>query len=332
MVRNVLFSARGFPIMALPILALTSLTFPGLTSRALGQVRPVVDTPVSAPASTTSLPDHKIVPDDLIAVSVYDEPELSRNVRVGKDGTIVMPILKDGLRVEGLLPRQLEAEISRHLMEEQILVHPVVSVSILDYATHMISVVGAVHTSGQFTITDPISVYDALSKAGWTTNDAGSELLLTTSESAPPQRINLEALQLNKDPALNVMLKGGEVVSVPTAPKVWVTGNVTHPQAVPIRNPADATVLKVVASAEGLTQYYGKTAYIYRADEKGVRHEIPVPLKDIYHHTKQDVPLLADDILLIPDDNGTKRREMIQVLQTLGAAGASAAIVTGLRP
>ena len=77
---------------------------------------------------------------------------------------------------------------------------------------------------------------------------------------------------------------------------------------------------------------YKRQAYIYRADDKGIRHEIPVPLKDIVHHTKQDVPLLADDILLIPDDNGTKRRELLQTLQSLGAAGASAAIVTGLRP
>lgn len=326
-VTDVLSSARRLPMLAVLGLAMLGLTLP-----ALAQVRPVVDTPSAAPPVTTSLPDHKIVPDDLLAVSVYDEPELSRNVRVGKDGLIAMPMLKSGLRVEGLLPRELEAEISRRYVDEQILVHPLVSVSIMDYATHLVSVVGAVKTAGQFTITEPITVYGALAKAGWTTSDAGPDLLLTVSESEPPRKINIDALQLNKDPSLNVPLKGGEVVSVPAAPKVWVTGNVTHPQPVPIHNPADATVLKVVASAEGLTQYYGKTAYIYRADDKGVRHEIPVPLKDIVHHKKQDVALLADDILLIPDDNGTKRREMLQILQTLGAAGASAAIVTGLRP
>jgi protein involved in polysaccharide export with SLBB domain len=315
-------------IVPLPVLAALLL----YVSPVSAQVRPVVDTPVSAPSSSTSLPDHKIVANDLLDITVYEEPELSQRRRVGKDGTIVMPYLKDALKVEGLLPRELQDEIARRYVDQQILVHPLVSVSILDYATHMVNVVGNVKNAGQFTITEPITLYAALAKAGWTTSDAGSELLLTVSASEPPRRINIEALQLNKDPSLNVMLKGDEVVDVPVAPKVWVTGNVTHPQPVPIRNPSDATVLKVVASAEGLTQYYGKTAYIYRADDKGIRHEIPVPLKDIVHHTKQDVPLLADDILLIPDDNGTKRRELLQTLQSLGAAGASAAIVTGLRP
>ena len=51
----------------------------------LGQVsRPVIDTVVAAPTVTTTLPDHKLVPNDLVSVSVFDEPEVSKPaVRVG---------------------------------------------------------------------------------------------------------------------------------------------------------------------------------------------------------------------------------------------------------
>jgi len=49
------------------------------------------------------------------------------------------------------------------------------------------------------------------------------------------------------------------------------------------------------------------------------------------HRKAQDVQLFADDILLIPDDNGNTRRSILQSLQALGGAGASAAIVTGMR-
>lgn len=296
-----------------------------------GQVRPVVDTPTAASAPTTSLPDHKLVPNDLISVSVYDEPELSRSVRVGKDGTVVMPLLKDPVHVEGLLPRELEDEISHELVDQQILVHPLVTVAILEYASRMISVVGDVKVPGQFTITNSITLLEALAKSGWTTTDAGPDLLFSKSASDPPRRINIEQLQTTTDPAINLVLTGGEVVNVPDAPKVWVTGNVTHPQAVPVRKPGDATVLKVVASVEGLTQYYAKTAYIYRADpaDGGRRHEIPVPLKAIMHRKSQDVPLIADDILLIPDDNGYIRRQILSELQTLSGGAASAMIVYG---
>jgi polysaccharide export outer membrane protein len=297
--------------------------------------RPVVDTPIAATSSTTSLPDHAIVPNDLLSVSVFDEPEASRpSVRVGTDGTIVMPLLKDKLKVDGLQPLELADEISRRLVAEQILVHPLVSVAILEYASRMISVVGAVKIPGQFNITGPIPLLEALAKAGWTTNEAGSELTFATSAKDAPRKINIDQLtNASTDSSVNLTLTGGEVINVLEAPKIWVTGNVAKPQAVPVRKPGDATVLKVVASVEGLTQYYAKVAYIYRADplDGGKRKEIPVPLKEIMHRKKQDVSLVADDILLIPDDGGYVRRQILNELQTLSGGAASASIVFGLQ-
>ncbi len=294
--------------------------------------RPVVDTVVAAPSGTSSLPDHQIVPNDLISISVFDEPEVSKPaVRVGMDGTIVIPTLANRLHVEGLLPREVEEEVRRELISEQILVHPIVSVSIQEYATRQISVVGDVKIPGQFNITGPITLLEALAKAGWTTPEAGPDLLFSKSTADAPRKINILQLQASADPAMNVTLTGGEVVSVPDAPKVWVTGNVTHPQAVPIRNPNDATVLKVVASVEGLTPYYNQFAYIYRPDGTGKREEITVRLKDIMHRKAQDVALLVDDILLIPDDNGTKRRAFLQTLQGMAGAASSASVVYGFQ-
>lgn len=290
-----------------------------------GQVRNASDI-----SQTTSLPDHKIAPEDLIGVFVFDEPQLSKNVRVGKDGTIVMPVL-GVMHVQGLLPREFEAEMKRQLTESQILIHPSVAVTLMEYASRMVSVVGDVKNPGQFPITQPITLMEALAKAGWATSDAGSLILLTREGSETPQKIDI--LQLQSDQKLNVLLNGGEVVDVPEAPKVWVTGNVTKPQAVPVKNPADASVLKVLSVAEGLTQYYGKIAYIYRIDAgaKNGRQEIPIPLKDMMHRKKPDVPLFADDILLIPDDNGVKRRAILQTLASFGSTATSAAILYATR-
>jgi polysaccharide biosynthesis/export protein len=297
---------------------------------ATAQVRPVVDTAMTAPGANTTMPDHQIVPNDLLSIMVFNEPGLSKTQRVSIDGTIQMPGLKDPMKVAGLLPRDVEAKVSDELLNQQILVHPVTSVSIIEYAPKMVSVVGDVKNPGQFTVPGPISLYEALAKAGWTTQEGGGDVLLTKSPSEPPVRINLMQLQLGKDSSLNPMLTGGEVVNVPDAPKVWVTGNITKPQAVPIRTPSDASVLKVVATAEGLTQYYNKTAYVYRANATGNRTEITVPLWAIMHRKASDVALMSDDILLIPDDNGTKRREFLQILQGMAGAGASAGVLVGI--
>jgi len=49
------------------------------------------------------------------------------------------------------------------------------------------------------------------------------------------------------------------------------------------------------------------------------------------HRKAQDIALASDDILLIPDDNGTKRRDFLQILQTMAGAGASAGVLVGIQ-
>jgi len=52
---------------------------------------PVAQPPVAqpaAPVSTPSLPDRRIVPNDLLSISVFDQPSLSLRARVKADGTV----------------------------------------------------------------------------------------------------------------------------------------------------------------------------------------------------------------------------------------------------
>ncbi len=192
--------------------------------------------------------------------------------------------------------------------DQQILMRPGVTVSIPENPTAYISVVGDVKIPGQFEIKAPITLIEALAKAGWATASAGPDLMLSVRGSVA-QRINIWQLQQSLDPALNVLLTGGEVIVVPDAPKVWVTGHVQHPQAVPIRGPGGITLLQVLAYVDGLTPNYNKTAYVYRVGEGRRRYEIAVPLKDIMDRTAQDVRLLENDVLLIPDDEPGVHRE-----------------------
>jgi polysaccharide export outer membrane protein len=277
--------------------------------------------PAAAPsAPPLSLPDHKILPNDLLSIAVYDEPELSRSVRVDVDGRIEVPQLTEKLQAVGLMPREIEKEISSALVDGQILLHPVVAVSILEYAERSISVVGDVKMPGQFRITSPISLLEALAKAGWVTSDAGPDVLLTTADSPAPRKINLRDLQMSTDRSLNVTLTGGEIISIPDAkqelaarfpegPKIWITGNVGHPVVYSIANPADATVLKVMASAGGDAQNYAKTAWVYRREGAGNRRSISISLSDIMHRKAPDVTLQADDVLLVPDSDTKKMQE-----------------------
>src|SRR5205085_4951190 len=62
----------------------------------------VPGTPISN--TTANLPAQKIGPRDLIAIDVYDSPELTRSVRVGGDGMVRVPMLIQRIQAEGLMP------------------------------------------------------------------------------------------------------------------------------------------------------------------------------------------------------------------------------------
>src|SRR5438552_1947791 len=86
-------------------------------------------TPMADPAAT-NLPAQKIGADDLLAVSVYDAPELTRTVRVGTDGTIRLPMLKQRIKVEGLMPSDVEGAVAGALKDEELIINPFVSVTV----------------------------------------------------------------------------------------------------------------------------------------------------------------------------------------------------------
>src|SRR5580658_8127565 len=130
-------------------------------------------------AGKENLPAQKLGVDDLIAVSVYDAPELTRTLRVEEDGTIHLPLLKNGVQASGIFPRQLETSIATALKSEQILVDPFVKVTVVEYHSRPISVMGAVHRPVTFQSVGKVTLLDALARAEGLINNAGTEVLIT---------------------------------------------------------------------------------------------------------------------------------------------------------
>jgi polysaccharide export outer membrane protein len=268
---------------------------------------------------------------------VYDAPELTRTVRVGADGLIRLPMLKQLVKAQGLMPAQLESAIGKALQDEQIIVDPFVTVTVAEYNSRPISVAGAVKQPLTFQATFPVTLLEAITRAGGLAPEAGAEILVTRPQPGPDgaastltQRILVKGLIDAADPALNIVLKGGEEVRVPESGKVYVIGNVKTPGAFPVGDGTESTVLKMLALSQGLMPYSTKEAYIYRREANGSKNEIPIPLDKIMERKAPDVPLLANDILYVPDNK--KRRLTLTTLDKvlmlaggIGAAGIYAA-------
>jgi polysaccharide biosynthesis/export protein len=289
-----------------------------LSTAVMAQVRPSPMVEVGK----ENLPAQKLGPDDLVAVSVYDAPELTRTVRVEPDGTVHLPLLKQGVRAAGMFPGELEASIAEALLTEQILVDPVVKVTVAEYHSRPIAVMGAVRKPLTFQSVGTVTLLDALARAEGLTNEAGTEILLTR-ETGPIERIPVKRLMKDADPEVNFTLHGGEEIRVPEAGKIFVVGNVRRPGAFPVRDAGDNSILKLVALSEGLLPYAAKLAYVYRRNESGVKQEIPIELEKILQRKAPDVPLLVDDLLYIPDNKG--KRTVMNVIDRMTTFTASTA-------
>jgi polysaccharide biosynthesis/export protein len=293
-------------------------------------------TVATAPTLPSNLPSQKIGPNDLLSVSVYGAPELTRTVRVSPEGVIRIPMLKTMIAADGKFPGELESVIAAALSREQILIDPVVTVTVAEYVSRPISVMGSVKQPLTFQAFGQVTVLDALSRAGGLSPDAGSEILLSRSQSGPDgkpttlvQRIPVKQLIDAADPQLNHALHGGEEIRVPEASKIFVVGNVKKPGAFVMRDADDTSVLKMLAMSEGLLPFATNEAYIYRREgaENG-RNEISIPLQKIIERKAPDVALLPNDVLYIPD-NKRKRMTMTMVdrIATFGAGTVSGLLV-----
>lgn len=293
--------------------------------------QPVPGVPV---VNGATLPSQRIGPNDLLNISVYGAPEISRPVRVSPEGAIQIPMLKETFAVEGKFPAELEGVIAAALVKAKILVDPVVTVTVAEYVSRPISVIGAVKQPLTFQAYGKVTLLDALSRAGGLTVDAGTEILLTKPDEnnkglALVQRIPVKQLIDEADGSLNSRLVGGEEIRVPEASRIYIVGNVKKPGGFAVRDQGDTTVLKLLALSEGLTPFATDTAFIYRREgAAGGRNEIEIALAKIMQRKSPDVVLQPNDVLYVPD-NKSKRMTMTMVdrLATFGAGTISGLLV-----
>jgi len=291
------------------------------------------------PEAAANLPAQKIGPRDLIMVQVYGSPELSRSVRVGADGMLRLPMLKQRIKGEGMMPNDLEVMVAQALEEEGLIVDPMVTITVAEYSSRPISVAGAVKEPLTFQASAPVTLLEAITRAGGLTPVAGSEILVSKTQTGPGgqptslmQRVSVKALIEGTDPEANLRLSGGEEVRVPEAGKVFVVGNVKRPGAFPVEDGAETSVLRMLARAEGLTPFAGKLAYIYRREASGSKNEIPIEINKIMLRKAPDAPLLANDVLYIPDNrNGRLGLAILEKLLLFGGTAGATALVYGSR-
>jgi polysaccharide export outer membrane protein len=286
-------------------------------------------TPSSTMSATdgTNLPFQPLGPSDLVRLSVYDSPELSRSFRVDRDGSLLLPLLKQPVKVTGLLPDAAAKVIAQNLRDQHILVNPIVDVSVVEYRSRAVTISGAVKSPATIQEFQDTRVLDAINDAGGLSTDAGPEVVLERPGSAPSHMLVKDLLD-GAHPELNVKVTGGDRISVPEVQKIFVVGQVKAPGSFPFTDSQDTTVLKAVAMSGGLDSYNRSTAYIYRVQPgETEKKQIEVPLRRIMDRKAPDMKLAANDILYIPTNRGMKNTaNVLNHISGMGNTAVSSAI------
>ena len=262
-----------------------------------------------------------IGPGDMLRIQVFDTPELEQHARVTDTGDLPL-VIGGNVHVSGVTPAQAARSIEDALQKGQFLLHPKVAITVEEYATQKVSVVGEVKAPGAYAINTPRSVLDVLTLAGGLTDVAERKVLIErcgTKEQVPYFVSNKADVALDSA----VQVNPGDSVIVPKAGIVYVLGDVVRPGGYTMtNNEAQLTVLQLIARAGG-TNHSAVPAHAKLIHKKGTAYaEEPLALSAMQKGHRADITLQPDDIIWVPFSY--LRSFGLQSTEMLGQVGSAA--------
>jgi len=208
------------------------------------------------------LPEYRLGPGDSIRISVFDNPNLTLETRVGENGIITYPLI-GRVRIGGMTIPLAEQTIAKALTDGNFIKQPQVSILSLQMRSNQVSVLGLVNRAGRFPLdTSNVRVSEMLALAGGIT-PAGADVAIITGERAgKPYRkeIDIPALFLYNKHDDDVTVAPGDVIYVNRAPLFYIYGEVQRPGSYRVER--GMTVRQALAQGGGPTQ---------RGTERGLR-------------------------------------------------------------
>lgn len=171
--------------------------------------------PSEASSPATTDPAYVIGPEDMLDISVWKEPDVSRLVPVRPDGRISLPLIND-VQASGLTPQQLAGMVSEKL--HKYLNDPQVTVIVTAINSQRVFVVGEVLRAGAFPLLPGMTVLQALSSAGGFTTFADMKKIHVVRLKDGKQvelPFNYRDVLKGDNPSQNIKLEPGDTVVVP---------------------------------------------------------------------------------------------------------------------
>jgi len=175
---------------------------------------PAIATDAPKPAATTDA-NYTIGAQDVLDISVWKEPEVSRVVPVRPDGKISLPLLND-VQAAGLTPAALAAQITESL--KKFVTNPQVTVIVTTINSQRVYLLGEVTRPGAFPMIPGMTVLQAVSSGGGFTQFARTKAIYVLRMENGKQvkyPFNYKEVISGKKPEQDILLKAGDTIVVP---------------------------------------------------------------------------------------------------------------------
>ncbi|MFV1951724.1 MAG: SLBB domain-containing protein [Nitrospinota bacterium] len=220
--------------------------------------------------------DYLVGRQDILRITVYQQPDLNTIARVTDEGSITFPLLGE-VQVNGLSVQQIEKRLSDLLSEGLIIKNPQVSVFIEQYRSQRVTIIGEVNKPGQYEITRMAFVSDILSMAGGLSGDAGNSITILkkadNGQKGKNSLISINLLKLLKygEMSEDVHVSDGDIIYVPRVDLFYIYGEVNRPGS--YRLEPGLTVIRAICIAGGFTTK-GSKRRVKITRRKGYSEEI----------------------------------------------------------
>ena len=165
-------------------------------------------------SSKEDAPSYRISKGDVLKITVYEEPDLTKKLRVSGDGLIKFPLLGD-VKIEGLTIEEV-ADVIEWYLEKDYMVDAEVTVFIEEYAKF--NVLGEVKKPGAFELKGALTVVDAIAMAGGFTELAYPNGVRVVGEEKGKSRVikvPVGSILKSGDKKRDVLLREGDTIVVP---------------------------------------------------------------------------------------------------------------------
>jgi len=154
--------------------------------------------------------------DDVLAINVWKEPDISRSIPVRSDGKISLPLVGE-VQATGSTPLKLEQDIATRL--KNYIAEPEVTVIVEQVNSQKFNVLGMVNKPGLYPLTNSPTVLDAIAMAGGFRDFAKQKSIYVLRQNADGSQtriaFNYKEVVKGKNPQANVKLQPHDTLVVP---------------------------------------------------------------------------------------------------------------------